>query len=161
MPPDEIPNIATISLSGDYRRLIAQELETIQGAMEKHPDIVFAKHYLDILATSRKYHPHRKFPKLLAIEKNMIVHELETRMTRLRNGFKYLCEESDDPVYESVELDDGTTSYEYADTQIGQDWKAWEEIALESYILAHRLAPTPTTWHKVLEPWLNEPIKEG
>jgi hypothetical protein len=156
MPPDELHSVATISLSGDYRMLIAHELETIEGAAAKHPDIVFAKHFLDILATSRKYHPHRKFPKLLAIEKNMVAHELETRMMKLRNGFKYIIEQTDDPVFVSVELDDGTVSYEYANTQIGEDWKAWEKIALEVYFLANRLAPTPVTWHKVLEPWLNE-----
>jgi hypothetical protein len=156
MPPDELPNIATVSLSGDYRALIAKELETITTAAAKHPDIAFAQHYLDILATSRKYHPHKKFPQLAKIVDRDVPHELEIRMLRLRNGFKFIAEDSDDPVFVSVELDDGTTTYDYAQTQIGQDWKAWEELALETYYLANRLAPTPTTWHRVLEPWLNE-----
>lgn len=156
------PNVGTsagaATVSGDYRRLIADELERIEHLAAQHPDSAFAAHFLDVVATARRHHPHAAVD-IAHIPDGEIAHELEQRLQRLKRGFTlYILttSEANGAVYETITNPDGSSNYKHADTQNGADWKAWDTLALEVYHLAQRSAPTPLTFHRVLEPWFTE-----
>lgn len=157
MTPNPGTSAGAATVTGDYRMLIANELERIEHLQAQHPDSAFAAHFLDVVATARRYHPHAAVD-IAHIADGEVAHELEKRLLRLKRGFELFILTSDpnESVYTSITAENGDISYEYANNQTGADWLAWETLALEVYCLAQRSAPTPVMFHRVLEPWFTE-----
>jgi hypothetical protein len=166
----------------DYERIIKRELNDLEERSRTHQDNMFACAFFESLIITRRHRPKWWPPELADVDDKQVKHELEETMQRLRAGFEMIREDDNRLYYllkktdmgdtltaeeeaerhdlahafDVFDNEDGTQRVEYANTTAGVRRERWDHLAMLAYGLATRAAPTPITWHTVMEPWMND-----